>query len=195
MACLIRGACNGDADELFCAACVDEVTTALRETPALLVLLADEVPRTLARPAQAAPTARTAPASSAPAREHVIDVEAGVVAAVADWSAITGRPVGFTRSGAAQGCAHLLQAPYRALAVLGGLQAARSLLRAVGRARQLVAATNDRIRLSMPCPSCRTKGLTRITEQGPITCDYCERQFLQGDGEDEAEADQPFGSA
>lgn len=174
MACVIRDACDGDnGDVLFCDACVDAVTAALREAPALLKLLQAETPKTLARPLHATPTASSAGPSS-PAREHFIDLGAELVEAIAEWSAITGRPPARTLPGISSACSRLAASPYRYLAALGGIASAQSLLRATRAARRTLALTVEPRRLPDRCPSCGTRGLTQLTEYGPASCDYCD---------------------
>ncbi|GAA4908287.1 hypothetical protein [Streptomonospora salina] len=177
MSCTIRDACDGARpDDLFCDACVSTVVDTLREAPALLRLLEAETPKTLARPTDA-PVTRSGFGSSTPASEHFIDLTAAITDAVADWSALTGRPAARTVAGIASAASRLAARPHRHLAALGALGAARALLRAVRSARRALALAVEPRQLGMQCPGCGTRGLTQLTEDGPVSCDYCDAEF------------------
>ncbi|GAA1457679.1 hypothetical protein GCM10009603_08540 [Nocardiopsis exhalans] len=56
---------------------------------------------------------------------------------------------------------------------MGGVASARATLRATRAARRALVPLLGVRRLAERCPQCKTKGLTRLTEQGPAVCDYC----------------------
>jgi hypothetical protein len=179
MACLIRDeVCDAGVSEvLVCDPCLNALTGALAEAPALLRLLSAETGHSLAHPLTDVPN-RGTPDPSAPARVHMIDLSARLVDAIAEWSAITGHPPARTLPGMASACARLAAAPYRYLAALGGVASARAALGATRAARRALVPLVGVQRLTKRCPQCRTKGLTRITERGPAVCEYCGHQLL-----------------
>ncbi|WP_159944056.1 MULTISPECIES: hypothetical protein [unclassified Nocardiopsis] len=176
MACLLRDeVCAGGADVLVCDPCLTALTGALHEAPALLRLLAAQTGHSLARPLAEVPTRGTTE-PAAPARVHMIDLGERLTDAIAEWSAITGRPPARTLPGMASACARLAAAPYRYLAALGGVASARATLRATRAARRALVPLVGVRRLTERCPQCGTKGLTQLTEPGPAVCAYCDAE-------------------
>lgn len=95
MACLLRDevCAAGALDVLLCDPCLDALTGALAEAPALLELLSAQTAPSLARPLTDVPTrGATDPSESAPARVHLIDLSERLTDAIAEWAAATGRP-------------------------------------------------------------------------------------------------------
>ncbi|MEV6817800.1 hypothetical protein AB0M72_03495 [Nocardiopsis dassonvillei] len=178
MACLLRDeVCTHAPDALVCDPCLTVLTGALTEAPALLRLLAAETGHSLARPLSDVPSRGTTE-PAAPVRVHLIDLSERLTDAIAEWAAITGRPPARTLPGMAVACARLAAAPYRYLAALGGVASARATLRATRAARRALVPVLGVRRLAERCPQCRTKGLTQLTERGPVTCDYCGTEVI-----------------
>jgi hypothetical protein len=174
MACVLRDEhCAGGQDVLVCDPCLTAVNAALHEAPVLLRLLAAGSGRSLTRPLRDVPSRGSADGSAVPVRVHLLDLSMRLTDAIAEWAAVTGRPPARTLPGMADACTRLAAAPYRYLAVLGGVASARATLKATRAARRALVPVVGGRRRAEPCPACRTRGLVQMTEHSPAVCDYC----------------------
>ncbi|MYR34828.1 hypothetical protein GTW20_21860 [Nocardiopsis alba] len=75
----------------------------------------------------------------------------------------------------------LAAAPYRYLVPPGAVASARAMLRGTRAAHLALVPLLGVRRLTERCPQCQTKDLTRITERGPVMCDYCGLSVQEAD--------------